>query len=196
MRAVRERLAKAKNFHSLESLGSAWLPIEALRELATLPFKRLRWLPLPLVFWACLNMVFHPGSSCRESQRSIQAWWKRRKCNWRNPCSSAFCAARARLPLDWLRHLWWLAADRLASTAPTLPGCHGRRVPFGELRALSLSKRLVVDGTSVSAPDTHANQQEWPQPGSQSRAERDRLPKAARRAERQRRQTRMRLSHH
>ena len=154
MRAVRERLAKAKDLHSLESLASAWLPTEALQELASLPLKRLRWLPLPLVFWACLNMVFHPGSSCRESQRSIQAWWKRRKRNWRNPCSSAFCAARARLPLGWLRSLWWRAADSLATAAPTLPGCHGRRV-------------LVVDGTSVSAPDTHDNQQEWPQPGSQ-----------------------------
>ena len=154
MRAVRERLAKAKDLHSLESLASAWLPIEALRDLASLPLKRIRWLPLTLVFWACLNMVFHPGSSCRESQRSIQAWWKRRKCNWRNPCSSAFCGARARLPLGWLRSLWWLAADRLAAAAPTLPGCHGRRV-------------LVVDGTSLTTPDTYDNQQAWPQPGSQ-----------------------------
>lgn len=154
MRAVRERLAKAKDLHSLESLASAWLPIEALRELASLPRKRLRWLPLTLVFWACLNMVFQPGSSCRESQRSIQAWWKRRQRNWRNPCSSAFCAARARLPLDWLRSLWWLAAERLVAAAPTLPGCHGRRV-------------LVVDGTSVTTPDTYDNQQQWPQPGSQ-----------------------------
>ena len=154
MRAVRERLAKAKDLHSLESLARAWLPMEALHELASLPRKRLRWLPLTLVFWACLNMVFHPGSSCRESQRSIQAWWKRRQRNWRNPCSSAFCAARARLPLSWLRSLWWRAADQLATAAPTLPGCHGRRV-------------LVVDGTSVTAPDTHDNQREWPQPGSQ-----------------------------
>lgn len=154
MRAVRERLAKAKDLHSLESLARAWLPTEALHELAALPGKRLRWLPLPLVFWACLNMVFHPGSSCRESQRSIQAWWKRRQRNWRNPCSSAFCAARARLPWNWLRSLWWRAADKLATAAPTLPGCHGRRV-------------LVVDGTSVTAPDTHDNQQQWPQPGSQ-----------------------------
>ena len=100
-------------------------------------------------------MVFHPGSSCRESQRSIQAWWKRSKRNWRNPCSSAFCAARARLPLDWLRRLWWRATEGLAAAAPALPGCHERRVPLGGgLGALSLSKRLVVDGTSLTTPDT------------------------------------------
>jgi len=107
MRAARQRFAKTKDLHSLESLASAWLPKETLLELASLPGKRLRWLPLTLVFWACLNMVFHPGSPCREAQRSIQAWWKRRKRDWSNPCSSAFCAARARLPLDWLRRLWW-----------------------------------------------------------------------------------------
>ena len=72
MRAARQRLAKAKDLHHLESLAAGWLPAEMLRELASLPLKRLRWLPLPLVFWACLNMVFHPGSSCRESQRSIE----------------------------------------------------------------------------------------------------------------------------
>ena len=154
MRAARQRLAKAKDLHTLESLAADWLPRETLAELASLPGKRLRWLPLTLVFWACLNMVFHPGSPCREAQRSIKAWWKRRKRQWRNPCSSAFCAARARLPLDWLRALWWHAADRLAAAAPALPGCHGRRV-------------LVVDGTSVSAPDTYENQRQWPQPKSQ-----------------------------
>ena len=154
MRAARQRLSDTKSLHSLESLAAGWLPSESLRELAALPLKRLRWLPLPLVFWASLNMVFHPGSSCRETQRSIQAWWKRRQRLWLNPCSSAFCAARARLPLDWLRALWWRAADRLAASATALPGCHGRRV-------------LVVDGTSVTAPDTYDNQQEWPQPKSQ-----------------------------
>ena len=85
MRATRQRLAKAKNLHSLESLASAWLPLEMLRELASLPGLRMRWLPLPLVFWACLNMVFHPGAPCREAQRSVQAWWKRLGRNWRNP---------------------------------------------------------------------------------------------------------------
>lgn len=154
LRAARQQLSKAKDLHSLESLASAWLPGESLHELASLPGKRLRWLPLTLVFWACLNMTLQPGSSCRETQRSIQAWWRRRQRVWLNPCSSAFCTARARWPLAWLRRLWWRAADRLAATTPTLPGCQGRRV-------------LVVDGTSVTTPDTFDNQQQWPQPKSQ-----------------------------
>lgn len=154
MRAVRERVSKVKDHHSLESLASGFLPRELLVELATLPGRRLRWLPLPLVFWAFLNMVLHPGSPCREAQRSIQAWWKKQHSIWRNPCSSAFCAARARLPMDWLRRLWLRAATLLSASAPSLPGCHNRRV-------------LVVDGTTVQAPDTELNQKEWPQPSTQ-----------------------------
>jgi hypothetical protein len=99
-------------------------------------------------------MVLHPGAPCREAQRSIQAWWKMQGRNWRNPCTSAFCTARARLPLEWLRRLWQRTAERMAAAAPCLPGCYGRRV-------------LVVDGTSVTAPDTAQNQKEWPQPKSQ-----------------------------
>ena len=37
MRAARQRLAEAKELHQLESLASGWLPIEMLRELASLP---------------------------------------------------------------------------------------------------------------------------------------------------------------
>jgi hypothetical protein len=154
MKGSKKKLAAAKNFHSLESLASGWLPAGALRELAELPGRRVRWLPLPLVFWAFLNMVLSPRSSCRESQRSIQSWWQRRKRLWLNPCSSAFCMARAKLPMLWLRGLWWKMAGALADSAPALPGCHGRRV-------------LVVDGSSVNAPDTCLNQAEWPQPKSQ-----------------------------
>ena len=105
MRAARVRLAGAENFHSLESVAAGWLPSELRRELAARPGKRRRWLPLPLVCWACLNLVLHPGSSGRETPRSIQARWPRRG--------------------------------------------------------------LVVAGTSVTAPDTHDNQQQWPQPGRQ-----------------------------
>jgi len=62
--------------------------------------------------------------------------------------------ARARLPLDWLRRLWWRMADGIAAAAPHLPGCQERRV-------------LVVDGTIIQTPDTAAMQHLWPQPSLQ-----------------------------
>jgi hypothetical protein len=154
MRAASERVAATKELHSLEALASKWLPSELLKELESIPGTRNRWLPLKMVFWACLNMVLHPGAPCREAQRSIQAWWTRLGRNWRNPCTSAFCTARSRLPMAWLRRLWLRVAESMANGAPCLPGCHGRRV-------------LVVDGTSVTTPDTAENQKQWPQPSFQ-----------------------------
>ena len=99
-------------------------------------------------------MVLSPGSPCREAQRSVQAWWWRQGRRWLNPDTSALCQARKRLPIGWLRRLWWRMADRLSAQSPSLPGCHGRRV-------------LVVDGATLKAPDTEENQACWPQPGSQ-----------------------------
>lgn len=154
MRTARERIAAVKETHSLEGFAARWLPVELLNELEAVPGTRNRWLPLRMVFWAFLNMVLHPGAPCREAQRSVQAWWARLGKLWRNPCTSAFTAARTRLPMAWLRRLWLRTADRMAAAAPCLPGCYGRRV-------------LVVDGTSVTTPDSAENQEIWPQPSSQ-----------------------------
>jgi hypothetical protein len=109
---------------------------------------------LTLIFWVFLQMVLNPGCSCREAQRSVQAWWNHQGKFWREPCTRAICEARARLPLPWLMLVWHKMADRLSTQGPTLPGCHGRRV-------------CVVDGTTVQTPDTILNQEAWPQPSSQ-----------------------------
>ena len=154
MKAARQRLARTASLHDLESATSVFLPAGLLQELRSLPGTRLRWLPMTLVFWAFLQMVLNPASSCRETQRCLQAWWRRQGRLWRNPNTNAFCQARARLPLRWLTRLWWHLADTLAQRAAPLPGTHGRRV-------------LVVDGTSVRTPDSDANQRRWPQPSSQ-----------------------------
>lgn len=154
MRAARERVTSIKELHSLECLGARWLPPELIEELNSVPGTRNRWLPLRMIFWAFLSMVLNPGAPCREAQRSVQAWWVRLGRAWKNTCTGAFCTARARLPMEWLRRLWMRMADRMTDTAPSLPGCYGRRV-------------LVVDGTSVTTPDTAENQELWPQPSTQ-----------------------------
>lgn len=138
----------------MERSLSQFVPMEEVQKLGCLPGTRNRWLPLPLVFWSFLQMVMDPNSSTREAQRSIQAWWRQKGRSWSEPSSRAFCEARIRLPLEWLVRVWWKLADRLSAQSPSLPGCHGRRV-------------LAADGTTVLAQDTLANQQEWPQPGSQ-----------------------------
>ena len=154
MKAVRSRLAGHRQLHALEAAAGKFFPGEFLHELRKLPGTRSRWLPLPLIFWAFLSMVLNPGTPCREAQRAVQAWWKRLGRLWQSTCTNAFCMARSRLPLDWLRRLWWRMADGIAAAAPDLPGCHGRRV-------------LAVDGTIIQTPDTAGSQQLWPQPSSQ-----------------------------
>jgi putative transposase len=74
-----------------------------------------------------------------------------------DPCSSAtgaYCIARAKIPLLFLTELCYLFGDRLEEQAPTAWRWHGRRA-------------LLVDGTTLSGPDTAANQKAYPQSRSQ-----------------------------
>jgi hypothetical protein len=101
-------------------------------------------------FLVFFQVVLCPGTSCREAQRATQAWWRRQGRRWLNPNTNAFCQARARLPLARLQKVWWRLADRICAQAPSLPGCHGRRM-------------LVADGTTVQTSDTTRNQAQLPQ---------------------------------
>lgn len=154
MKAARAKLGAQHSLTDLEASAGHLLPREVLGELRFVPGSRCRWLPLIVIFWSFLSMVLNPNMTCREAQRAVQAWWVRQGRIWRSVSTSAFCMARSRLPLTWLRKLWWRLADRLAAAAPGLPGTHGRRV-------------LVVDGTELQCPDTPGCQARWPQPSSQ-----------------------------
>ena len=154
MKKVRRQVAAHRSLHSLEKTMARFLPAGLLQELDEMLRWRVRWLPMTLIFWVFLQMVLCPGTSCREAQRATQAWWRRQGRRWLNPNTNAFCQARARLPLAWLQKVWWRLADRICAQAPSLPGCHGRRM-------------LVVDGTTVQTPDTTSNQAQWPQVTSQ-----------------------------
>ena len=154
IKKVRRQVAAHRSLHSLEKTMARFLPAGLLQELGEMPGRRVRWLPMTLIFWVFLQMVLCPGTSCREAQRATQAWWRRQGRRWLNPNTNAFCQARARLPLAWLQKVWWRLADRICAQAPSLPGCHGRRM-------------LVVDGTTVQTPDTTSNQAQWPQVTSQ-----------------------------
>lgn len=73
------------------------------------------------------------------------------------PCStntSAYCQARARLPLPMISTLARQAGEILAEGAASWWHWRGRRV-------------CLVDGTTVTLPDTQENQAEYPQPNSQ-----------------------------
>lgn len=68
--------------------------------------------------------------------------------------TGAYCRARQRLPEELLRHLTCHLGDRLSHGALQSWCWRGRRV-------------LLADGTTVTMPDTAANQSRFPQQGGQ-----------------------------
>lgn len=119
--------------------------------------SRERILTPEVTFWAFISQVFDVGSSCRDVVRKVEAWWRWMQKDRKPKPSlspSAYCQARARLEMQTLRlihgHLAWSLARRVESSQLWL----GRRVK-------------IVDGTTLSMPDTPANQESWPQSSSQ-----------------------------
>lgn len=90
-------------------------------------------------------------SSCREVLRKFLAWLSIEGDGEASPRTGAYCRARARLPLDALERVHENLANKSA---------------MGE--GLWRDRRVrVIDGSSVSMPDTPENQERYPQPGTQ-----------------------------
>ena len=109
-----------------------------------------------VTFWSFLAQVFAPGSSCRDALRRITAWWQ-----WHFPDqalpshdTSGYCQARARLSESTLQALCSQLSQQLEQQVGEDQLWLGRRVK-------------IIDGTSVSMPDTAANQAVWPQSSAQ-----------------------------
>jgi len=111
----------------------------------------------PLVTLATfLSQILSDDHSCRGAVARLRAW---RVAHGLPPCSLAtggYCTARRRLPEALLPRLVRLTADRLQERAPDGWHFHDRPV-------------VMVDGSSVSMPDTPENQKEYPQHFRQKR---------------------------
>lgn len=108
--------------------------------------RRNRVFTIPVVFWAFLCQIME-GASCRSGVTSVQTLQSKLGKALCSSSNAAFCGARSRLPIRVLisihRHL-------AAALSPA-------RRP----------RTFVVDGTTVSMPDTEGNQACWPQSGAQ-----------------------------
>jgi Transposase DDE domain len=109
----------------------------------------------PLVtLWVFLSQVLDPDHSCRAAVARFLAW---RTAQDLPPCSadsSAYCKARQRLAEGVLTRLTRSTGRQVQQQAPTAWRWKGRTVK-------------VVDGTTVSMPDTAANQAAYPQARTQ-----------------------------
>ena len=115
------------------------------------------WIYSPAITtWVFLSQCLSADHSCREAVARLAAW---RVAQGRAPCSadtSAYCAARDALPEEACHELVRRTGRELEAQTPAEWLWHGRRV-------------RVVDGSTITMPDTPQNQAEYPQAKTQKR---------------------------
>jgi putative transposase len=107
-----------------------------------------------LTLWAFLSQVVQPAKSCSAAVLRVATLLVALRDN---PCAldtAAYCRARAKLPAAVIRNLALQAGRRLEEAIPEDWLWRGRHVQ-------------LVDGTTMTMPDTDDNQKAFPQPASQ-----------------------------
>jgi hypothetical protein len=156
---LQEKLREVAALNTLSDFFETFgflIPDALLRRRSAGANSRQRRFTLHVTFWAFLAQTLAPETSCRDVVRKVQAWWLLRapKSSAGSSSTAAYTKARQRLQPETIRGIGDYLIDRLE-----------RRVPHSQLW---LGRRVrVVDGTTVSMPDTLENQQKYPQPSSQ-----------------------------
>jgi hypothetical protein len=113
------------------------------------------WVYTPAVtVWVFLSQCLSADHSCRDAVARLMAW---RVARGLRPCSAetgAYCTARSYLPEEAIRQLVRDTGKHAEDQAEEGWLWHGRRV-------------RVVDGSTITMPDTPANQAAYPQQKSQ-----------------------------
>ncbi|WP_347242656.1 IS4 family transposase [Nostoc sp. FACHB-888] len=126
--------------------------VQALDELK-IRYKRRLFDPI-VTLWAFLSQVLDNDKSCHNAVSKIIAYLAGQGVEIPSSDTSAYCQARARLPEKLLEKLFGKAAESLSEKVTAEYLWCGRDVK-------------VIDGSSVSMPDTVENQSCYPQPKSQ-----------------------------
>ena len=110
------------------------------------------WTPA-LTLWTFLSQVLHDGKSCRAAvARAVVALALSRPPKDFN--TGNYCRARAKLPTCVLQRLTLQVGQALEKQSPASWLWHGQHV-------------VLVDGFTVTLPDTPENQKAYPQPNTQ-----------------------------
>jgi hypothetical protein len=138
----------------LHHLFASWVSEPALAQQTQGPNSRQRLFPIRLTFWAFLSQILNPGTSCREALRQVLALF----CLGLQPPideqTGGYCQARQRFPLSRLQQILGQVAHQARQRCPKDRLWFGREVK-------------VVDGSSVTMPDTAKNQKAFPQQRAQ-----------------------------
>lgn len=138
----------------LEALFAPVIPTDRLPQTHHGLNSRERIYTVRTTFWAFLSQVLTPGSSCRETVRKIQVLFQQRGGPLVDEDTGAYCTARKRLPSVTLQSIHQHTAQNLEQQVPQEDLWLGRHIK-------------IVDGTTLSMPDTPENQAAYPQPSSQ-----------------------------
>ncbi len=147
----RVRHLRQQSLCHLELLVAPFLPPGLLSQADEGPNSRERIYSVRRTFFGFLYQVLKPECSCREIVRQIQALFALHDQGRVDESTGGYCQARKRLPLDTLQRLRVALAAAGEKTAQLW---HGLRPK-------------LIDGTTVSLPDTAKNQRAYPQSGSQ-----------------------------
>ena len=109
-----------------------------------------------MTLWTFLTQVLNADRSCRNVIDQLLAYLVARGKKPCRPETDTYCKARQRLPVGVMRSLTGKTAEDLEDKAPEAWLWKGRHVN-------------LVDGTTVSMPDTESNQRAFPQPKTQAR---------------------------
>jgi len=152
LRGFHQRLA-GEALCNLAGVAGHWIPSDLRTRLRRSGQRKRVFTPMA-TFWNFLAQVLSPAQPCRETVRQIQGARGRRNKTRISSSASAYCRARQKLPESILLEIWQHIARQLSSA--TTPAMHwmGLRV-------------AVVDGTTISMPDTPQNQTAWTQPSEQ-----------------------------
>jgi hypothetical protein len=111
---------------------------------------RDRLFPPHSTLWTFVLQVLSPDGSCREALSRVRPWQIAKGQAPGSPNTGSYCKARARLPEGALASLAHQSGHRLCEQVPQAWLWKGRRVK-------------LVDGSTVTMPDTAANQAAYPQ---------------------------------
>jgi len=148
LRQTRQRLV-SQPLPAIQKLFGPWLASAALCQEDEGLNSRQRLFSIRLSFWAFLGQILNPGSSCRESVRQVLALFCLHGHHGLDEQTSAYCQARQRLPRE---RLWQILGQTAAAARRR---CPKPRWVHGEVK--------VVDGSTLTMPDTAANQRRYPQ---------------------------------
>jgi hypothetical protein len=105
--------------------------------------------------WGFLSQVLSEDHSCRDAVSRIIAHRAANGVTVCSPNTASYCNARSRIRTSVLSTLATRTAQELQTSVADQWKWNGRSV-------------FIVDGSSVSMPDTPANQQKYPQPPQQA----------------------------